>query len=100
MHLCLTETKHLKNIFKKLCNFCNVNDIWRKTHEKDKAFTWIDPADMKHQSRIDLTCTTLYLSNLINTCNIITAPVPDHKAVETVITINKRKKILLNWNMT
>ena len=72
--------KHLQSLLK----YNNLNDLFVKMHEDntgDPQFTWIDPADASHQSRLDYIFITDLLCNLATDFQTVTPPISDHKAV-------------------
>ena len=62
-------------------NYNNLIDSWNVLNDQRLGFTWIDPANASHKSRIDYIFTTPLLHNSLKYCKIIPAPTPDHKAV-------------------
>lgn len=69
--------KQLKD-FKKLTG---LHDVWREMNPRSREYTWINPADATHKSRIDYVWTSNYLTDYVFNSKMIHAPVPDHLAV-------------------
>lgn len=68
-----------------LMNYNDLIDSWNILNYPNLDFTWIDPADISHKSRIDYIFVTPFLQNNIKYCNIMAAPAPDHKGVVALI---------------
>ena len=82
----------------KSCKYClqlksdlKLIDIWRNKNHKIKAYTYIPPGSTNQGSRIDYILATDALKEIIYSSEIITAPVPDHKAIVAIFK-NVRKK--------
>ena len=72
--------KHLENLQK----YNAVYDLFVKIYEDSTSnpqFTWVDPADASHQSRLDYIFTSDLLSNLATDFQTVHPPISDHKAV-------------------
>ena len=65
---------------KKLCNFYDLNDIWRFLNPNAEEFTWRNKS-FKIQCRLDFFLISKKLSDFTNKCKIIYAPETDHSAI-------------------
>ena len=65
---------------KKLCNFYDLNDIWRSLNPSAEEFTWRNKS-FKIQCRLDFLLISKKLSNSTNKCKIVYAPETDHSAI-------------------
>ena len=74
-------------------------DVWRYCNPNDKGFTYVDPTRRGHDSRIDLWLMPKLISNSIQSCTIVQAPAPDHKAVILKVHITERKRGAGYWKM-
>ena len=77
-------------------------DVWRSKNESSVDFSYIDPTCNMHNSRIDLWLAADTVKHEINSCSIIQAPAPDHKAVvlDTIIQVNTRGKGYWKMNVS
>ena len=53
-------------------------------------YTWVDPANSIHGSRIDYILISRPFANSVRECTILNAPVPDHKCIKITIRINAK----------
>ena len=67
--------------FLQLQSDIKICDLWRTVNPQRKAYTYIPPGDKNVGSRIDYIMSTDALKKMISSVDIITAAVPDHKAV-------------------
>ena len=65
-------------------------DVWRSFNPDKREFSYIDPSVNGRHSRIDFWLIPKVNIIAVNSCSIVQAPTPDHKAV--VINIKKYKK--------
>ena len=67
--------------FLQLKSDIKICDLWRTVNPQGKAYIYIPPGDRNVGSRIDYIMSTDALKIIVSSVDIITAPVPDHKAV-------------------
>lgn len=84
--------------FKNLMVENKLIDVYR-THNKEIGFTWINPSDPSHRSRLDYLLTTNYLNQYIKSCRVITAPTPDHKAVVAKVELVHKQRGNGYWKL-
>ena len=90
--------KHLQSLLK----YNSLNDLFVKMFEDSTSnpqFTWIDPADASHQSRLDYIFTTDLISNLATVFQTITPPISDHKAVIAIFNNISKNRGPGYWKM-
>ena len=56
-----------------------ITDVWSTLNNTEKGFTWINPADSSHRSRIDYIMLSGSLLEYASKSKLFNAPVPDHK---------------------
>lgn len=79
------KTNPNKNTLLSLIKRLNLVDIWRKLNKNKRQYTWVDPANKEHRTRIDYIFTAPTIMSQINKCTIKNAPVPDHKLIKCTI---------------
>ncbi len=82
--------------FKKLSE---LHDVWREMNPLSREYTWVDPADVSHKSRIDYIWISSYLTDYVVKCTIINAPVPDHLAVIVDLKKTNRQRGPSYWKL-
>ena len=65
-----SECKDLLNLYR----HCDITDLWRKTNPNKVAYTWVDPADPTHRSRIDYILVTPFMLEYCSKCIFESAP--------------------------
>ena len=63
--------------------FLQLQSDIKTVNPQGKAYIYIPSGDRKEESRIDYIMSTDALKKIVSSVDIITAPVPDHKAVVT-----------------
>ena len=74
-----------------LQKYNDLHDLHKISISNSPMFTWIDPADPSHQSRIDYILASTHLTNLATDFQTILAPISDHNAL--VATFDNISKI-------
>ena len=77
--------------FLDLQKYNDLHDLHKTSNPISPMFTWIDPADPSHQSRIDYILASTHLTNLATDFQTILAPISDHNAL--VATFDNISKI-------
>ena len=77
----------------------DLTDVYSFCNPGKHDFTYVHPSDKSRNSRIDCIFSSDTILEFIKSCEIIYAPVPDHKAVTTVIDTNNRKRGKGYWKL-
>ena len=56
--------------------------MWSTLNNTEKGFTWINPADSSHRSRIDCVMLSGSLLEYASKSKLYNAPVPDHNCLK------------------
>ena len=73
-------------------NNCNLKDSWISLFPTEIKYNYIPQNKNAARSRIDYILLSNHLINSQSKINVITAPVPDHKAVVIDLKLNPEKK--------
>ena len=76
----------------------SLTDIWKATNPRKIKYTYIDPNNQS-SSRIDFWLISNTLEPKCNTCDIVSNPAPDHKAVVLEISLIDKKRGKGYWKM-
>ncbi len=74
-------------------------DLWRKKNTNKVQYTYIDPSNRQHHSRIDLILTSNIVLDKCDSCYISPAPVPDHRAVIMKVNNSVKKRGSGYWKL-
>ena len=66
---------------KKLLLFTDTVDVWRPLNNETNQYTYIPNDNQRSSSRIDYILTSRYLQRFVTKTDILTAPVPEHRAL-------------------
>ena len=96
---CNENSKLVWKCFEKLKMTLNLKDIWDSMNRDRPCFTWINPANPAHQSRLDYMLTSQYLLDYFKMCKVRNAPTPDHKAIEVELRLNRNQRGPSYWKL-
>ena len=83
----------------KFTDLQDLTDIYSFCNPGKHEFTYIHPSDNSKNSRIDYIFSSNSILEFFRLCKIIYAPVPDHKAVTTVLDTNNRRRGKGYWKL-
>ena len=59
-----------------------ITDVWSTSNNTENGFTWFNPADSSHRSRIDYIMSSGSLLEYASKSKQYNAPVPDHNCLK------------------
>ena len=80
-------------------NNCNLKDTWTSKFPEEVKYTYIPHNKNAARSRIDYILLSNHLLMSLSKINVITAPVPDHKAVVADLKIHPQKRGKGYWKL-
>ena len=84
----------------KLIENLELQDMWSYLNNTTTdRYTWVDPANSIHRSRIDYILISRPFANSVRECTILNAPVPDHKCIKITIRINAKPRGPSYWKL-
>ena len=86
-------------VLDKIKNDLKLVDVWRSLNPSQKQFSFIDPSNKGHDSRIDLWLVPKSNLQHVNSCTMVQAPTPDHKAVSLDIQFCDKKRSRGYWKL-
>ena len=87
------------NHFINFQNNCNLKDSWTSLFPTEIKYAYIPQNKNAARSRIDYILLSNHLINSLSKINVITAPVPDHKAVVIDLKLNPQKRGKGYWKL-
>ena len=86
-------------VFKNMKHVLDIVDIWRIRNDSKIEYTYIDPSIRGRNSRIDVVLLSKTLLSCAESCSILQAPAPDHKAVNLHINTNVKSRGKGFWKL-
>ncbi len=86
---------HFKNLLKQN----SVIDVYRNKNPDQDGFTWTNPANPSHKSRLDYILMSGYLNQYTKECTVKNAPTPDHSAVVCCLKIIHKERGPGYWKL-